>query len=181
MARFRITNTENNGHYLKTDPPTEWEQVEVDQKTGKQGRHRYIVPMFLDPKDPGTHNYPELGSIIVSTKADPMYPRDIVFLGPPTAGMEPLDAEAEALMRKVLMGSIHPISEAAFPTSVPQVPPVPDRFDEFARQMQAQMAGLIGHNEQLMRKVAELEESKLDLEPLPRHEPPPPPTNEVRL
>jgi len=176
MARFRIIDIDNNGHYLKTDPPTEWEQVEVDQKTGKQGRHRYVVPMLLDPRDPGTHNYPKLNQIIVSTKKDPMYPRDIVILDPPTAGMEPLDSEAEAIMRKVLMGSIHPMSEAAFPTQVAQVPPVPDRLDEFMRQMQAQMAGLIGQNEALMRKVAELEEAQ-EMPPIG----PPAPAEGVRL
>lgn len=174
MARFRIIDQENNGHYLKTDPPTEWEQVEVDQKTGKQGRHRYVVPMLLDPKDPGTHNYPELGQIIVTTRADPMYPRDIVILDKPTAGMEPLDAEAEGLMRKILQGQIHPMSEAAFPSQAPQVPPVPDRFDEFARQMQAQMAGLIGQNETLMARLRELEETAAP--------PPDPPANdELRI
>lgn len=169
MARFRITDIDNNGHYLKTDPPTEWEQVEVDQKTGKQGRHRYVVPMFLDPKDPGTFNYP--GEIIVSTKADPMYPRDIVFLGPPTQGMEPLDAEAEVLMRKVMLQTM-PMSEAAFPSTIAPTAsstPQPDRFGDFMAQMQSQMAGLIEQNERLMQKVAELEETKLDLEPLPRH------------
>jgi hypothetical protein len=161
MARFRIIDQENNGHYLRTDPPTEWEQVEVDQKTGKQGRHRYVVPMLLDPKDPGTHNYSELGQIIVSTRADPMYPRDIVILDPPTMGMEPLDAEAEVLMRKVMLQP-DPMSEAAFPSTMSataSLEPKPDRFDEFSRMMQAQMAGLIGQNETLMARLRELEET----------------------
>lgn len=179
MARFRIIDQENNGHYLRTDPPTEWEQVEVDQKTGKQARHRYPVPMLLDPRDPGTYNYPELSQIIVSTKKDPMYPRDIVILDPPTIGMEPLDAEAEVMMRKVMLQTM-PMSESAFPSTISTTAssePKPDRFTDFMTQMQAQMAGLIEQNEKLIRKVAELEEAQVVDLPIPG----PVPASEVRL
>jgi hypothetical protein len=92
MARFRLTGK----HYLHTVPGTEWEQKEVDATTGRQAIRRYPVPLHLDPDNPADHNYP--GEIIVSTKADRAHPRDIVFKGPPTPDMEPIDEEADKLI-----------------------------------------------------------------------------------
>ena len=93
MARFRLKEK----HYILTDPPEEWEQKETDQQTGRQGTKRYKVPRFLDPGDPSHWTGP--GEIIVSTKLSPQFPRDIIFEGPPTPDMEPLDDEAIELLR----------------------------------------------------------------------------------
>lgn len=167
MARFRIKDIANNGHYLRTDPPTEWEQIEVDQKTGRQMRQRYVVPRYLDPSDPFCWNYiiqpsgvgsPGSGEIIVTTKADLVnYPRDIVFLGSPTEGMEPLDAEAEELLRRLPRG-VAPMSEQAFPTSGPSPGALAEQSEiaKFMAQMQGQMALLMGQNERLAMELAEV-------------------------
>ncbi len=102
MARFRL----RAAHYLKTDPPTQFEQKEVSQQTGKQAIHRYEVPMFLDTNDPADHNYP--GEIIVATEKSRAFPRDIIFTSGCTPDMEPLDDEAEEMKAKIDFGA-HPI------------------------------------------------------------------------
>lgn len=111
MARWRLTAA----HYLKV-PGTEWEQKETDQQTGKQGRKVYPVPLYLDPNNAADCNYP--GEIIVSNKHSAAHPKDIVFSGPPTPDMEPIDDEAikitEPLKRK--WETTHPIE--ALPTTV---------------------------------------------------------------
>jgi hypothetical protein len=104
MARFRLTGK----HYLKvSDPPCEWEQKEWNQTTGKQARKVYPVPMYLDPDNPGDCNYP--GEIIVATKREAAYPRDIIFIGLPTTEMEPLDPEATKLSTEAKKRGEHPI------------------------------------------------------------------------
>lgn len=95
MARFRLTAP----HYLRTLDPTLWEQREIDQQTQKMGRKQYEVPLYLNSDDPSLCNYP--GEIIVSTKRDPAFPRDIIFKGPPTQGMEPLDDEGRMMLEKL--------------------------------------------------------------------------------
>lgn len=98
MARWRL----KSAHYLNV-PGTEYELNETSRETGKAVRKRFAVHAYLDPADPSDHNYPaqpsrgEEGSIIVTDKANKQYPRDIVFVGPPTMEMEPLDDEATAI------------------------------------------------------------------------------------
>lgn len=89
MARWRLLVA----HYLNTEPSAEIEFKEVDQTTGRQARKVYKVPTLLDPKDQADHNYPQDGDIVVCDGNNPQ-PRDIIFLGQPTADMEPIDAEA---------------------------------------------------------------------------------------
>lgn len=102
MARFRLRGP----HYLKV-PNTEWEQAETDQVSGKTARKTYSVPLYLDPRNEGDCNYP--GEIIVSTKEDRAFPKDILFLGDPTPDMEPIDADADALVERVKHKWVHPI------------------------------------------------------------------------
>ena len=92
MARWRLTDA----HYLSV-PGTEWEYKEADRETGRQARKVYEVPLHLDPKNRADQNYPDQDSIIVSSRYDPSYRRDIVFVGPPTPDMEPIDEEAKEI------------------------------------------------------------------------------------
>lgn len=114
MARFKLTAA----HYLNTKDPNEWEYKEVDRTTGKEKRHLRQVPMFLHPEDPSTWNYITErlpngqiadGMIVVSTKEDPNFPKDIIFIGPPTMDMEPLDDEAKVLIAALQGKWKHPI------------------------------------------------------------------------
>jgi hypothetical protein len=162
MARFLLTEKQ----YMNVGD--EWEQVET-APNGRQMRHRYAVGTLLDPEDPSQHNAPE--GIIVSTKASPQHPRDLLFKGPPNQGMSPLDSEAEALLASVPQG-MNPMGEEAFPTiPVPQ----PTRGDPLAdiKAQLAQLAGAVadlsGENAELKRRLAERPEE--DEAPLP-----PPPT-----
>lgn len=93
MARWRLMSA----HYLNV-PGTEYEHREVSRETGKQAVKRYPVPLFLNPNDPADCNYP--GEIIVADKANRLHPKDLVFVGPPTPEMEPLDEEAEKISAK---------------------------------------------------------------------------------
>lgn len=102
MARFRLREK----HYLAV-VGSEWEYKET-LSNGKQKRIVMPVPMFLDPNDPSDCNYP--GEILVSTKEDPLYPKDYIFTGPCTPDMEPLDAEAKELSSTVVGAFIHPIN-----------------------------------------------------------------------
>ncbi len=109
MARWRLTAS----HYLYvTQHPFfdrgEWEYTETDRVTGRQARKRYKVPVELDVKAEGAWNYPGEG-IIVSNRAEPAHPRDIVFEGEPTFDMEPLDDEARKLSAHALANRRHPI------------------------------------------------------------------------
>ena len=92
MARWRLMQA----HYLSV-PGTEWEYKESDRETGRQARKVFEVPLYLDPKDAADWNYRSDESIIVTNKFDPAFRRDIVFVGPPTPDMEPIDDEAQVI------------------------------------------------------------------------------------
>jgi hypothetical protein len=92
MARWKLTDA----HYLNV-PGTEWEYKETNRDTGRQARKVYEIPQYLNPKDAADWNYREEEAIIVSNKFDPAHSRDIIFRGPPTPDMEPLDDEAQAI------------------------------------------------------------------------------------
>lgn len=100
MARWRLLNP----HYLNV-PGTEWEYTEQN-RNGKQARVRFPVGLFLNPDDPNDHNYP--GEIIVAQGAHPNK-NDIIFVGPPTPDMEPLDDEAEKISEEWKGKWSHPI------------------------------------------------------------------------
>src|SRR5882757_467519 len=105
MARWKL----NEKHYLNVKG-NEWEQVETLQETGEQVRHRYPVPLYLDPGDAGLvkrWGHPS-GEIIVSDGNNSQR-RDVIFFGPPTPGMIPLDEEAEAISKAESPKWQHPI------------------------------------------------------------------------
>lgn len=113
MARFKLTAA----HYLNI-PGNDWEYKEVDRTTGKEKRHLRPVPTYLHPEDPSTWNYITErlpngqiadGSIIVSTKEDSNFPKDLIFIGAPTMDMEPLDDEAKVLIAELQGKWKHPI------------------------------------------------------------------------
>lgn len=105
MARWRLTNA----HYIMaTDldgQVVEWEYTETNRTSGRPTRLRFKVPIYLDPKDPSCHNYPDI--VVVSNRASPAFPRDYVFKGDPTPDMFPLDAEAEKISKSLADSKWH--------------------------------------------------------------------------
>jgi hypothetical protein len=92
MARWYTTED----CYLKTDPVSEWEQKETDALTGRQLRKVFEVPTQI-PKDSTVSN------------GSGAQRGDIIFVGPPTPAMQPLDDEAEAITNKERHKWVHPI------------------------------------------------------------------------
>lgn len=97
MARFRLLEK----HYLNIDNVEYEHKEEVQGKVkgrNRQTRKVFPVPLYLDPKDEADCNYP--GEIIIATKEDRLFPNDYLIRGEfvPTPDMEPLDAEADAIM-----------------------------------------------------------------------------------
>jgi hypothetical protein len=92
MARWKLIEP----HYLNAigGDQAEWEHKETNSTTGRQARVVYKVPRYLDPKDPADHNHN--GDIVVCHVGKGQ-PRDIIFEGPPTPAMEPIDDEATAI------------------------------------------------------------------------------------
>jgi hypothetical protein len=89
--------------------------------------------MHLDPKNAADWNYPQDESIIVADKFDPAHPRDIVFRGPPTPDMEPLDDAAQAVSDAERKNWIHPIEALNMTYSE-------SRLSDFERQIAELMA-----------------------------------------
>jgi hypothetical protein len=110
MARFRLLEK----HYLNIEG-SEWEEKQelLGKVRGKNRLHRrrFDVPMYFDPKDQSDHNYPD--QIIVATEESRLHPDDYILRKPfiPTMDMEPLDAEAEAILAdyKANFKGEHPI------------------------------------------------------------------------
>jgi len=108
--RWRLTEP----HYLNVEAlpdgtRIEWEHKETARETGRTVRKLFPVPMLLDPKDPADFNHS--GEIIVTIRADDarLDPRDYVFAGKPTPGMEPLNEAAEAITNAERGRWEHPI------------------------------------------------------------------------
>lgn len=190
--RWRLTEA----HYLNV-PGTEWEQKELNQTTRKQVTKRYPVPTLLDPKEPSDWNYPE--EIIVAYEGTKM-PRDIIFVGPPTLSMEPLNEAAEKLLEPIRAKSQHPIEslpatgefstqlletftrqlEAAINRAggIPQAVPNTAVPSDVVAQLQAQMNALMEKNAELERRIAQAEHADDELPPAevpdlpePKHDP----------
>lgn len=107
MARWRLTEP----HYLQVEG-IEWDYTEQDNKTGRNVRKRFAVPLHLDPNDPMDQNDKMNEWVVVSNGNNPG-PRDIIFKGPPTPAMEPLDEEAEKISAELRPKWDHPIESLA--------------------------------------------------------------------
>lgn len=158
MARWRL----KSAHYLNV-PGTDVTFIEVSQDTGRQAKKTYPVPRYLNPNDASDWNYPQEGIIVVAQGKG--MPRDIIFEGPPTPDMEPMDEEAQAITDKWRDKWVHPIEglegsyadqiwrslEAqmqrgqAASVGVPQ-----DKFDELKTQVEQ----LMKQNSQLIEQLA---------------------------
>ncbi len=97
MARWQLTEP----HYLNV-PGTKWEFETKNRTTGRSERKQFHVPTHLDPNIETDCNYNDnVGNNMVDGRIIVCWegrgePRDIVFEGPPTPGMLPLDDEAKA-------------------------------------------------------------------------------------
>lgn len=87
----------------------QWEQIETIQETGEQVRHRFDVPLYLDPDDGGIIKRWGNGGILIVSDGNNAHPRDIIFTGPPTPGMDPIDDEARRISDSLRDSWIHPI------------------------------------------------------------------------
>ncbi len=157
MARWRLTQN----HYLNV-PGTEWEYKETDQATGRQGRKIYHVPRYLDLNDPSDHTPRGSGQIVVCYEGKGQA-TDIVFEGPPTFEMEPMDAEAEAITAQWKpRWARHPIESLPvnfsqslideFEGQMAAVPNTPVVSQEEFAALQAQVKVLMEQNKALQQK-----------------------------
>ena len=121
MARWKVTAK----HYLHAEQygqPTEWERQEINTETGRLFRKTYKVPMLIDPDDKYCVNRNE-GFCVVARKGTEK-PGDIVFFGPPTPDMEPMDDGAQAETDAEKHKWINPIDSLA-----------PEIGQEFGKQL----------------------------------------------
>jgi hypothetical protein len=103
MARWELREP----HYLYTEPGAKWEYIETDRMTGRQVRKQYDVPAYFHHESEADWNdyillpngQKSSGRIVVSDGHNAQ-PRDIIFKGDPTPGMQPLDDEARAITAK---------------------------------------------------------------------------------
>lgn len=177
MARWRLTEN----HYLNAlDPVTrdknEWEYNETDRDTGRAIRKRFVVPLFLDIRDPACHTPPKSGQVIVSYEKGAL-PSDVIFTGEPTPSMEPIDDEATEISRSLENKWKHPIDSMSTTlsqslishfegqineimrlkpgqASVPNVAQSQVSADDFAK-LQAQVQELAAQNLALQAAAAE--------------------------
>lgn len=97
MARWRVTAK----HYINArqfGEPTTWVREETNRDTGRAFRRTFPVPLYIDPEDPICINK-NLGFCVVALDGSEM-PGDIVFDGPPTPDMEPMDDSAREITAK---------------------------------------------------------------------------------
>jgi hypothetical protein len=87
----------------------EWEHKETHRESGRAIRKLYAVPMLLNPEDPGDCNYP--GEIVVSQEVEGAHfiRQDLLFMGPPTRDMEPMNEAAQAISDAHKARWVHPI------------------------------------------------------------------------
>lgn len=167
MARWRLVCA----HYLNTDPPQHWEYKEIDRSTGKQVTRRFEVPSLIDPNDPGDCNHKDgmgNGEVVVAMAGKTDNVRDIIFIGPPTPDMVPLDKEAEEISASFASKWKHPIeslpgnySETLLNDLQTEVAKVQAKSNgptqvEGLSDLMAAMATVMKQNAELLQKLANL-------------------------
>ena len=97
MARWKLTEP----HYLQVEG-IKWEYSEVDRVTGRPKRTQFPVPLHLDPnvESDWTHKWDAWSGDIIISNGSGADPKDLIFTGPVTPGMLPLDDEAKAITAK---------------------------------------------------------------------------------
>lgn len=107
--RWRLTNPHYlNVHELPDGTRCEWEHKETARETGRTVRKLFPVPILLNPNDPADCNYP--GEIIVAHESESgNLAQDIIFVGPPTQEMEPLNEAARLITAEYQEKWTHPI------------------------------------------------------------------------
>jgi len=170
MARWLLKEP----HYLNS-PRTKWRYTEIDQD-GEAQEHEFPVPRLMDPKDPRHWTNKQTQEIIVCYEGNGN-PGDRIFTGPPTPGMEPLDAEAQEISNQYAPSWIHPIdtlpgngqsyadgllrqltdqltaiSNTKSPSSA--IPNQVVKAEDFA-EIQKQVAELMKQNQQLMAQLTQ--------------------------
>lgn len=94
MARWRLTHKHNLNVI-----GNKYEYKETSN-TGRSVRRSNDCALFLDPEDPGDCNYVDesgMKILIVAHDNAAANSKDILFRGPPTPDMVPLDDEAKAI------------------------------------------------------------------------------------
>lgn len=97
MARWKLTEP----HYLQVEG-IKWEYSEVDRVTGRPKRTQFPVPLHLDPnvESDATHRHDAWSWDICVSDGHNADPKDLIYTGPVTPGMLPLDDEAKAITAK---------------------------------------------------------------------------------
>jgi hypothetical protein len=126
MARWML----KDAHYLSV-PGIEWEYKENDRETGRSARKVYEVPLYLNPT--WTQDWNDPDGIVVSNRYDAAHRRDVVFTGPPTPDMEPLDDEATSISNEHRADWKHPIESLNMTYSE-------SRLSDFEREIAQLMA-----------------------------------------
>jgi len=104
MARWELREP----HYLYTEPGTKWEYIETDRTTGRQVRKQFDVPQYFHHEAETdwtefttlANGQRSTGKVVVCNGHNPG-PRDIIFKGDPTPGMQPIDDEAREITAKL--------------------------------------------------------------------------------
>ena len=115
MARWQLMSS----HYLRVED-NEWEYRET-APGGKMVKKVYNVPRLLDKSDHSCYTDPQQGIIVVCHKGKGQ-PNDIVFFGPPTPDMMPLDDEAKKITELESKKWTDPIDSFMTKEAVPFVP-----------------------------------------------------------
>lgn len=103
-----------NAHYLNLvdlngAPATEWEYTEADRSSGRKARKLFMVPAFIDPREPADCNRDGECIVTQMTEGARLIKTDHIFVGDPTPDMEPLNDEAMAISQKFAEKWKHPI------------------------------------------------------------------------
>lgn len=137
--RWRLTEP----HYIHVPcfpdgTRVEWEHKETNRESGRAVRKLYTVPLLLDPRDKADFNHPD--DIIIARDVEGAHhnPRDLIFLGDPTPGMEPLNEEAEAISNALRHKWEHPVD------TLPANGGMTNQEQQFMQTMMAEFAKQVG-------------------------------------